>query len=33
LGEIGGWTGFSADQKQQIIDQLPARLASVAANA
>jgi predicted Fe-S protein YdhL (DUF1289 family) len=33
LGEIGGWTGFSADQKQQIIDQLPARLASVATNA
>ncbi len=26
LAEIGGWTGFSAAQKQEVLDQLPARL-------
>jgi predicted Fe-S protein YdhL (DUF1289 family) len=29
LKEIGGWTGLSADEKQQVIDQLPARLATL----
>jgi len=26
LAEIGGWSGFTAEQKQTVLDQLPARL-------
>jgi predicted Fe-S protein YdhL (DUF1289 family) len=33
LKEIGGWTGLSADEKQQVIDQLPARLATLSVDA
>ncbi|MDA9230239.1 DUF1289 domain-containing protein [Alphaproteobacteria bacterium] len=33
LAEIGGWTGFSADQKRAVLQQLPERLKNMRATA